>query len=262
MRAFMITFIVIAAFCCVDAARFPSEQLAIGRDAWNPIPTNWQKWTNWHKHQGHKHAYVAFRYLVEPDDRQDFEEAWLKLEESTAEEKGNMIFDLKKPLSNNVEYIAYGEWEDISAAKEHYESEYVEDFLDRLAELDVTYTMEPLIKPRDVDELTPSRGQEEEGQQAHVIVHYHVPPSAHEEFEDAWNKAAEATEDEEGSHIYSLRKVFNNNYGYYAYGTWDSMEDFHEHFASDHIHELRRTLDKHGITWHLTPLKKIGHQPE
>lgn len=41
---------------------------------------------------------------------QDFEDAWLELEDAVDDEEGNIIYDLKKPLSNNVEYIGYGEW--------------------------------------------------------------------------------------------------------------------------------------------------------
>jgi quinol monooxygenase YgiN len=227
-----------------------------------PSPTNWQKWMHWHKKEhSDKQAYFAYRYYVEPDDRKDFEDAWLELEEATTEEKGNLIYDLKKPLSNNVEYIGYGEWESYEDAMDHYESKYVEKFIDRLAELDIPYTIVPLVRP-DVAELAPDEDQKDEEQQAHVIIHYMVPPHAQEEFEEAWDRAEKGTEEEKGAHIYSLRKVFNNNYAYYAYGTWDSMSDYQTHFESDHVHELRKTLNKHGIVWHLSPLKKIGHQPE
>jgi quinol monooxygenase YgiN len=217
---------------------------------------------HWHKKEhDSKQAYFAYRYYVEPDNRKDFEKAWLELEEATSEEKGNLIYDLKKPMSNNVEYIGYAEWESYEDAMDHYESKYVEKFIDMLAEMDIPYTMIPLVRP-DVAELTPDEEQKDEHQQAHVIIHYMVPPHAQEEFEEAWDQAEKGTEEEKGAHIYSLRKVFNNNYAYYAYGTWDSMSDFHAHFESDHVRELRKTLDKHDVIWYLSPLRKIGHQPE
>jgi hypothetical protein len=37
----------------------------------------------------------------------------------------------------------------------------------------------------------PSRG--EENNLAHVLIKYHVKPSAHEDFLDAWNKVEKAT---------------------------------------------------------------------
>lgn len=262
MRAALFAALLVAAICCIDAARFPSSELGtIVKDAWNNNPVNWQKLEAWHRGKDDEQAYAAYRYIVEPDKKKNFEDAWLKLEKATAEEKGNIIFDLKKPLSNNVEYIGYGEWESYRDAMDHYKSKYVEKFIDALDEHDIPYTIIPLVRP-EVAELTPDKGQEDERQQAHVIIHYMVPPSAQEEFEEAWDKAEKGTEDEKGAHIYSLRKVFGNNYGYYAYGTWDSMRDYQSHFESDHVRELRETMDKHGIVWHLTPLVKIGHQPE
>lgn len=67
-------------------------------------------------------------------------------------------------------------------------------------------------------------------QQAHVIIRYHVPPSKEETFLDAWNEAEKGTEDEEGAHIYSLRKVLADNTHFIAYGTWETRKDFYEHF--------------------------------
>jgi quinol monooxygenase YgiN len=37
-------------------------------------------------------------------------------------------------------------------------------------------------------------------------------------------------EGEQGAHIYSLRKVLGDNMHYIAYGTWESMRDYEEHF--------------------------------
>lgn len=262
MRVAVCAVLFVAALCCVDAARIPSSELGtIAKDVWNSNPTNWQKLESWHKGKEDEQAYFAYRYYVEPEHKKNFENAWLELEKGTSEEKGNIIYDLKKPLSNNVEYIGYGEWESYEDAMAHYKSKYVEKFIDTLNEHDIPYTIVPLVRP-DVEELTPDKEQKDERQQAHVIIHYMVPPSAQEEFEEAWDNTEKATEDEKGAHIYSLRKVFNNNYAYYAYGTWDSMQDYQAHFESDHVRDLRKTLDKLEVVWHLSPLRKIGHQPE
>lgn len=65
---------------------------------------------------------------------------------------------------------------------------------------------------------------------AHVLIKYIVPPSKHDDFIEAWQDAQEDTDKEEGVRIYSLRKVFTDNYQFYVYGTWDSMEDYADHF--------------------------------
>jgi quinol monooxygenase YgiN len=67
-------------------------------------------------------------------------------------------------------------------------------------------------------------------QQAHVIIRYTVPPSKQEALLDAWNKAEKGVEGEKGAHIYSLRKVLGDNMHYIAYGTWETMQDYEEHF--------------------------------
>ena len=33
-----------------------------------------------------------------------------------------------------------------------------------------------------------------------------------------------------GAHIYSLRKVLGDNMHFIAYGTWETMQDYEEHF--------------------------------
>eukprot|EP00878_Enallax_costatus_P013064 GHUV01013652.1.p1 GENE.GHUV01013652.1~~GHUV01013652.1.p1 ORF type:complete len:203 (+),score=64.65 GHUV01013652.1:153-761(+) len=193
MRATLCAILLVAALCCASAARFPSDTLNIGaQDGWMSSPVHWQKWLNFHKEKKEdKQAYFAYRYYVEPENRKDFEDAWLKLEDSVEDEDGNIIYDLKKPLSNNVEYIGYGEWKSYRDAMDHYESKAVEKFIDQLNEMDIPYTIVPLVKPEDVSELTPDEDQESEDQQAHVLIHYMVPPSAQEEFEKAWDKAEE-----------------------------------------------------------------------
>jgi quinol monooxygenase YgiN len=37
--------------------------------------------------------------------------AWKELEEATKDEEGVRIFDLKKPMTDNILWIGYGEWE-------------------------------------------------------------------------------------------------------------------------------------------------------
>lgn len=238
-----------AALFCAEAAHSPSQTTRIAEE------------------QGggggkEESAPVAFRYLVEPSKRKDFEKVWSKHEKATTQEKDVVMFDLKFPVGSNAEYVGYGEWKDMRAYADHYESDHTKEFLDQLAKMDVPYTLEVLKHPAAVGELhrAPHRG--EEHNLAHVLIRYSVKPSAHKQFLDAWNTAEQATESEHGAHIYSLRRLVATNTEYYAYGTWASMKDYAAHFESDHVKQLLQTLEKHNVVWHLTPLKKVGDQPE
>ncbi|KAF6266283.1 hypothetical protein COO60DRAFT_1291745 [Scenedesmus sp. NREL 46B-D3] len=190
-----------------------------------------------------------------------FMEAWEKLEESTKGEKGVRIFHLKKPITDNLLWVGYGEWKSMRDYLEHFESNYVQDFLDTLAENDIAWALTPLYRP-DVAELHAANKGKTSKQQAHVLIRYTVPPSKQADFLDAWDKAEKGTEGEKGAHIYSLRKVLGDNMRFIAYGTWETMKDYEEHFKSDHIKELRKALDEHDIIWQLAPLLKVGDQPE
>jgi len=106
-----------------------------------------------------------------------------------------------------------------------------------------------------------SRDEDEE-KQTHVVFTYIVPPDAREDFESVWTDAAYKTVKEDGNRIYSLRKVASDNTRYYGYGTWDSMRDFADHFESKHIGRLVDSLADMDVVWFLTPLTKVGRQPE
>ncbi len=47
------------------------------------------------------------RFLVKPSETRDFVEAFLKVREEAVEEKGNLIYSLSKPLTDNVSFYAY-----------------------------------------------------------------------------------------------------------------------------------------------------------
>ena len=42
-------------------------------------------------------------------------------------------------------------------------------------------------------------------------------------------RAEKYVEGEKGARTFSLRKAMNDNTHFFAYGTWDKMEDFHAH---------------------------------
>ena len=49
----------------------------------------------------------ACRFLVKPSETKDFVEAFLKVRDEVTEEKGNLIYSLSKPLTDNVSFYAY-----------------------------------------------------------------------------------------------------------------------------------------------------------
>jgi quinol monooxygenase YgiN len=207
-------------------------------------------------------AYIAFKYYVAPEKKDAFVDMWRELEKSAKDEKGMQIFDLKKTMSDNLVFLGYGEWKSFDDYMDHFKSDYTQKFLENLKNEDVTWTITALEHP-DVTEVMPGKGDAtDEKQLAHVLIKYVVAPHQHEDFMGAWDEAAKATADEKGAHIYSLRKVAFDNYQFWTYGTWKSMRDFVDHFKSDHIRKLTDTLDKYNVIWHMTPLHKIGDQPE
>eukprot|EP00879_Flechtneria_rotunda_P016007 GHRR01016740.1.p1 GENE.GHRR01016740.1~~GHRR01016740.1.p1 ORF type:complete len:218 (+),score=47.55 GHRR01016740.1:405-1058(+) len=206
-------------------------------------------------------AYIAFRFFVKPELRKDFIDAWLMLEKDTMDEKDLVFYDLKSHGTDNVEFFGYGEWNCWRSFMKHFESDYVQNFRDFLADNDIILNMQALERPN-VRELNPRKKQMTGDELAHVKVMYIVPPSSRKEFLDAWHESAKGVEGEKGAHTYSLRKVFGDNSQYFSYAAWDSIKDFEDHMRSDHVKDLHKTLDKEGIIWKLYPLRKIGNQPE
>ena len=44
---------------------------------------------------------------MKPSETKDFVEAFLKVREEAVDEKGNLIYSLSKPLTDNVSFYAY-----------------------------------------------------------------------------------------------------------------------------------------------------------
>jgi quinol monooxygenase YgiN len=185
------------------------------------------------------------------------------VEEGTKQEKGVQIYDLKKTEIDNFIFLQYGEWESKDAFMEHIESDYVQEFVSFCNEHEIVWLMNPL-KPVVDDPDTPpqSRNHDDSEGPAHVLFRYFVPTDKHKDFVEAFQDAAEETWKEEGNHIYSLRKTITDNVEFWGYGTWDSMEDYVQHFKSDYVRNLRKFARENGIVWMLAPLYKIGDQPE
>jgi len=97
----------------------------------------------------------------------------------------------------------------------------------------------------------------------HVLIYYIVRPGEAEGFIKEWTTAAQATiEGEKGNRIYALRKIASDNTQFYVYGTWESFEDYVEHYKADYTKKLLQYNDKNDIVYFIAPLEKIGNQDE
>jgi len=208
-------------------------------------------------------VYIKVKYIV-PTDRQDeFIKSWKEVEGRTLDEEGNQVYDLKKTRSDNLIFFGYGEWQSMDALKQHIKSDYIRKFGDFLDDNNVKWEMFPLrnkgSRSKQGKQVTDNQQQEK---LAHILVRAYVPPQVTDEFVKAWTEAAERTWEEDSNHIYALHKTITNNHEFWAYGTWDSFDDYMEHSHSDHIKRLRSFADERGIVWFRTPLKKLGQQSE
>jgi quinol monooxygenase YgiN len=95
---------------------------------------------------------------------------------------------------------------------------------------------------------------------AHVLIQYFVPPERREDFVDEWLNAAEKTIEEDGNRVWSLRKVKSDNSRYYAYGTWDSVEDLRDHLESKHVQKLLDFYDDSDVVYFAVPVVPIGKE--
>eukprot|EP00967_Tisochrysis_lutea_P104904 scaffold159555_cov18-Tisochrysis_lutea.AAC.1 len=90
-----------------------------------------------------------------------------------------------------------------------------------------------------------------------------VPPAETDGFVDVWRETAERTlKEERGNRVFSLASLKDDNTRFYGYGTWDSMDDYLDHFQSSHVRKLREYLEDRDIIYFVAPLRKIGNQPE
>jgi len=212
-------------------------------------------------HDDEEPIYLATKYVVAPGKEDDFEDAWLQLEKSASKEKSVRIYDLKKTLTDNIIYVSYAEFTNFRGAIEHIKTDYVAKFLKYLADKDIVFKIEPLAAPTD-KEIRPPRSEREDEQFVHILAKFAVPPSEFEDFIGAWESTLKGVEGEKGNRIYSLRKSKIDNVSFTLYGTWDSYKAYQEHLESKYARGLLRHLSDRGIVVFVSPLKKIGHQPE
>lgn len=211
-------------------------------------------------------AYLVTKFKVPPSTRKDFEKNWSKLDDKTTKDKdsGVVQFDLKKPIGDNTLYTSYAEFETYEDLAYHTEQGYTRDFIKFAADKGVTWELLPLKNATGDSEegRALQKGKAKTHGLAHVLVTYYVPAAHHSEFKDQWRSVAQETLQEEGSHIYGLRKLATDDHTWFGYGTWETLEDVEDHLASKHVQKFLDYVDSKDIVWFLSPLKKLGKDEE
>lgn len=205
---------------------------------------------------------VAFKYIVPPGEGEGFVDAWKALEAETTREKGNTIFDLKKTETDNIMFFEYAEWQQAQDFMDHFEQGYTQEFVDYCAENGIVWMMKMLKAVVDDPDTPSARNDRTTKGLTHVLVRYFVPGDKHEDFMDTFHDTAKQTWKEPGNRIFALRKSMTNNLEFWGYGTWESLEDYMDHIETEHVHQLHQFARDNGIVWCLSPMYKIGEQPE
>lgn len=123
MRATVLSVLLLALVANVSARPGP----AVNVGAWaNDIVGALKEWSgdrlavepstvNALQHSHHEHKDFKFtllvKYIIRPSIQKEFIAAWLKVKEEAAAAKGNIRFNLSKPLTDNLLFYSYQEWE-------------------------------------------------------------------------------------------------------------------------------------------------------
>jgi len=95
---------------------------------------------------------ILTKFLVKPSRIVQFVKAAdLVTKAVSANEKGNLVYGLSKPLDDDVTFWTYAIWEDKEALKKHLESVYVKVFLKYILDNDIYTKTTPLIAIEQMD---------------------------------------------------------------------------------------------------------------
>jgi len=219
-----------------------------------------------------RRTFVATKYYVPPSMHSEFMDEWRTLESDTTREKGNIVYALWKTLDDNLHFMIYGEWETMDDWMMHYHSDHVYTWKKFLEDTDITYELMPLknvtsIKEETRGKRTSGGGNADEagkgrgrGKTARVLFQYHMDPSVKNEFIDAWEDHAKDVWREDGNSVFALRKVGTNNHHFYAFGKWDSYDDFMDHINSKHTRRMKDFFEKYDVHFFMDPMYRVGDE--
>jgi quinol monooxygenase YgiN len=189
-----------------------------------------------------KAGYLLMKFIVPPDVMDDFEKVWTKFQDRVEKDEDVYKFGIKKTWMDNFMYYAYGEWPSMKDVRDHFESEHFDKFAEFIDENDIRWVAHVLDNVSEDVEKEQSKESKRRNRKSkedfHVITIYDVPPGEGEGFKDEWTDSAYKTIEEEGNFHYILRKDLGDNTRYHVCGSWDSMNDWMDHYNSRHLGKL------------------------
>ncbi|KAG2452919.1 hypothetical protein HYH02_002262 [Chlamydomonas schloesseri] len=240
---------------------------------------------------GDEPAYFGVKYEVPPHMHDKFMKEWMGMEKTCSKAKGLDFFQMSKTLIDNTDFWTYTEWETFEDWMDHCENSDVKDFIDFCEDNDILVTLYPFEAAGDTKreyrsargpevarraaERAAARRQEQVGRRrgkdtdadevdprdttAHIAVNFHVPPSTHTEFEDAFEDIQDRVVDKEDSNrFYVLRKFATMNHHYVLRGGWDDLDAYMDHITSKSFHNLRQMTEDNDIEWYAEPFHVVA----
>lgn len=211
-------------------------------------------------------AYLTIKFHVPPHEYENFVNKWSSLERTCVKDKGNVMFDLKKTVTDNVYFLAYSEWETRIDLFYHMISDHFQDFVEFANSKNIMWELIPMRPVTDtkqerranrmngVDSNNVEKKSRRSGKEVHFLTKILLKPCEADKFVDMWEDTAARTIQEEGNAVYSLRKVAQSNVEFYIYGTWDSYADLSDHLSSKHVRKLLNYALDRDIVLMRTPL--------
>jgi len=251
------------ALLCVacSAARLPFDVQGLPRELEEHVP-KWMASNRRHKGSDFTKmpAYMHCKFIVPPAETDGFIKAWMKMsKDAYKDEKGLALLDLSKTMTDNLMFVGYGEWDTVEDYFQHYMQAFG-DLRDYMADHDIKFELTCLENPmegKEKHQVSAMRAEFKDQKHAHFLIKYYVPPSMHQDWLDMFEDVQDKVMDERGCRMYSVRKAHDSNTHFMVFGSWDSLEDFKDHYASEHVRKLRDFNDDNNITWFLYPLYKI-----
>jgi quinol monooxygenase YgiN len=201
-------------------------------------------------------VYFVVRFNVPPALKDKFMDAWKTLEKKTQDEKGFRVMSMKKVVDDNDYFLEYQEWETGKSLYDHLETDHFQDFEQFVDESIVTWSLEPLYKIEDQDDIKGKKLDMVQRRKAfskkgavHVLTTVSFVPSQRQDIADMWHKTAKETVQEEGNLVLALHRRKTNNVQFYFYGAWDSFEAYMDHRKSKHHQQLHEYFDQNNIRW-------------
>jgi len=97
-------------------------------------------------------THILTHYYIPPGEAEGFVKAWTKAAEDTIDEKGNLLYSLRKIMTENTRYVAYGTWDRMSDWLDHHESKHLLKLHDYAADKDIVWWNEILEEVEDEDD--------------------------------------------------------------------------------------------------------------